>query len=147
MYSILRVTAGFHERSCFLHIERESREIFRADRPVPVHRSTLMNIQVTVHNFSYNSEARRVLYYLQSILLFAREKGKMAVKRTQAVGKKNERKLKLLLLIFFLPYNKNNFCNALEKVHAFSVLWAHVFSLALEIIVLLCSTMIVLYLL
>lgn len=81
-----------------------------------------MNIQVTVHNFSYNSEARRVLYYLQSILLFAREKGKMAVKRTQAVGKKNERKLKLLLLIFFLSYNKNNFCNALEKVHAFSVL-------------------------
>lgn len=52
----------------------------------------------------------------------------MAVKRTQAVGKKNERKLKLLLLIFFLSYNKNNFCNALEKAYIFDVMSSCIFS-------------------
>lgn len=142
MYSILRVTASFHERSCFLHIERESREIFTLIDPSPftVHRSTLMNIQVTVHNFSYNSESRRVLYYLQSILLFAQEKGKTAVKRTQAVWKRNERKLKPLLNYFF------SFSFFLIRTTIFvTQLKKHVFSLALEIIVLLCLTIIVLW--
>lgn len=47
-----------------------------------------MNIQDSVHNFSYNIESRHD--YLQSIAFICTKSGKMAVKRARAVDEKGD---------------------------------------------------------
>lgn len=42
--------------------------------------------------------------------------------------KRNKTTSKLLLLIFFLSYNKTNFCNAVEKAYIFDVISSCIFS-------------------